>query len=253
LLKTAICLLVLLANLIKIPGPLAPYSGSSMVTSKDKKVGWNADWGMEPIAFEGKKAVRFTEKGRGHLSSFPQEVHWSLEALWLAEDAFLPMEFEKTITTADGKELLVERKHFDREKGIVRLERRNAGGALETRTVEVPPDTLAIEGLAGVLRFLPLDETRVFSAHVLSNEPRVYDVTFETRGKERVKTPAGEFECYKLEMVPHLGVLNLFRPFFPKTYFWFTVSSPHYWIRYEGPESGPGTPNIVMELSHGDH
>ena len=250
--KTSLLLLLLLSNLIKIPASLVPYSGSSLVTSKDKRVGWTADWGMEPTTFEVKRAVRFTEKGTGHLSSFPNEVQWSLEALWLAEDAFLPLEFEKTVTTSDGKELLVERKHFDRDKGTVRFERRNAAGGLETKTVEAPPDTLAIEGLAGVLRFLPLNETRAFSAHVLSNEPRVYDVTFESRGKERIKVPAGEFECYKLEMVPHLGVLNVFRPLFPKTFFWFTVSAPHDWIRYEGPESGPGTPNILMELSHGN-
>jgi hypothetical protein len=53
----------------------------------------------------------------------------------------------------------------------------------------------------------------------------------------------------ELEVVPHLGVLNLFRPFLPKTYFWFTVASPHNWVRYEGPENGPGTPEVVMSLS----
>lgn len=251
-LKTAIWLLMF-ANLIRIPGPLGPYRGSSLVTSKDKRVGWTADWGMEPFEYQGRKAVRFTEDGRGHISSFPQEVRWSLEAVWLAEDTFQPLDLEKTVRGTDGKPLLVERKHFDHEKGQVRFERSRAGEESETRTLDLPEDTLAVEGLAGVLRMIPFDKGHAFSAHILTNEPEVYSVTFETRGKERVKTPAGEFECYKLELVPRLGILNLFRPFLPKTFFWFTVASPHNWIRYEGPENGPGTPGIVMELSHGDH
>jgi hypothetical protein len=50
-------------------------------------------------------------------------------------------------------------------------------------------------------------------------------------------------------MIPHLGMLNVIRPFLQKTYFWFTVAAPNNWIRYQGLESGPGTPEVVMELS----
>jgi len=35
--------------------------------------------------------------------------------------------------------------------------------------------------------------------------------------------------------------------FYPKTYFWFKAAEPHTWIRYQGLENGPGTPEIVME------
>ena len=54
-------------------------------------------------------------------------------------------------------------------------------------------------------------------------------------------------------MVPNLGVLNLIRPFLAKTSFWYTVAAPHYWIRYQGPESGPGTPEVVLELAQSAH
>jgi hypothetical protein len=207
---------------------------------------------MEPIEYKGRRAVRFTETGRGHVSTFPQEVRWSVQAVWFAEETFQPADFERVISGEGGKPLLVERKHFDHAKRQVRFERARTGEEPETKTLDIPADTLAVEGLAGVLRFLPLREGYVFSAHIMSNEPHVYNVTFEVRGRERVKTAAGEFDCYKLEMVPHLGALNLFRPFLPKTFFWFRASAPHDWVRYEGPESGPGTPGIVMELSHGN-
>lgn len=249
----AIGIVLLVLTFIKVPTTLVPQSGQSTVSSKDRKSGWTAEWGMEQIQVRGKKAVRFTETGSGRLSTFPKEVRWHVEATWQAEDRFLPVETDKTITAADGSILLVEKKQFDHEKRVVRVERRETGGLPETKSVEFPEDTLAPEGLAGVLRFVTIDRSHDFSAHVLSNEPNVYSVTFEWRGEERVKTPAGEFECYKVEMVPHLGILNLIRPFLSKTYFWFTKAEPHYWVRYEGSEGGPGTSDVAMELSNGTH
>jgi len=115
-----------------------------------------------------------------------------------------------------------------------------------------PRVNVAIEGLAGVLRFANVPKSRSLSAHVLTNEPEVYSVSFEWKGEESVKTPAGEFHSYRVEMIPHLGVLNVIRPFIQKTYFWFTVAAPHNWIQYQGPESGPGTPEVIMSLSRMD-
>lgn len=55
-------------------------------------------------------------------------------------------------------------------------------------------------------------------------------------------------DAYKVELVPHLGLLSPFRIFYPKTYFWFRAQEPHAWIRYAGLENGPGSPEIVLEL-----
>jgi len=246
-------IVLLLLTFIKVPTELVPQSGGSTVSSKERKSGWTAEWDMQQIQVRGKRAVRFTETGSGRMSAFPQEVRWHVEATWQAEDTFLPLETERTVTSTDGSVLLVEKKQFDHEKRVVQFERRETGGRSETKSVEFPEDTLAVEGLAGVLRFATIEKSHEVAAHVLSNEPNVYSVTFEWRGEERIKTPAGEFECYKVEMVPHLGVLNVVRPFLSKTYFWFTKDAPHYWVRYEGSENGPGTPDVVMELSRSTH
>src|SRR5262249_54838323 len=154
---------------------------------------------------DGKKAIRFTEQGQGHVSPFSIEIRWSLEAIWSAENGLQPLETEKTITTSAGARVATERKQFDLTKHTIHFERRSSEGRSEVKSLSTRPDTLAVEGIAGVLRFLPFDRTAPFPAHLLSNEPRLYSVTFESRGKERVKTPAGEFEAYKVEMVPHVG------------------------------------------------
>jgi hypothetical protein len=136
---------------------------------------------------------------------------------------------------------------MDRD-GNLRFERRGSDGKNETKTFKASLDTLFVEGIAGVLRELPFERKAPFSMHLLSNEPKLYAVTFESRGLETVRTPAGEFECYKIEVVPHLGVLNFAKMFVAKSYFWFTVAAPHKWVRYDGYENGPGTPRIRMEL-----
>ena len=52
-----------------------------------------------------------------------------------------------------------------------------------------------------------------------------------------------------MELILDLGLLNLLTKYFlPKTYMWFTVKEPHTWVKYEGLESGLGSPYVMMEL-----
>jgi hypothetical protein len=245
---------LLFAILLSSPDPIvAPPTipreqGSIVVSDKDGNVRWTADWTMEPAREQGQRAVRFTETGRGRYTPFRENVQWSLQAIWTAENIFTPLRVEKTFTDASGRALLTEKKTIDKSAMKARFERVRTGERPETKSLPITPATLVSEGIAGVLRFLPFDHWRPFKAQLLTNEPQIYDMKIEIRAKERIKTPAGVFECYKIELVPQLGILNVVRPFAPKAYFWFTVAPPHFWVRYEGPETSPSSPHIVMEL-----
>jgi hypothetical protein len=229
--------------------PIIPHDRGSIVVSDQHGVQrWTADWTMEPTREAGLPAVRFTENGSGHVSPYTQPIQWRIEAVWSADMAFHPSRFEKTVTDANGRTITTERKTFDPTHHTVRFERKGEALPSLTKDLRTPPDTLTVEGIAGILRFLPFDRWRPLMVHFLSNEPRLYEMKVELRGKEHVKTPAGEFECYRIELIPNLGVLNILHSFLPKAQFWFSASEPHFWVRYEGPENGPGTPEIVMEL-----
>jgi hypothetical protein len=246
--KPAFLLLLLSSDLVKPPSAIPRDSGTVIVSSKSGERRWSANWTMEPVERGGRKAVRFTERGEGRISPFPGEVRWLLESVWSAEAGFQPLDSEKIVTTPAGAAVVTERKHFDAVNGSLKFERQRPADKREEKSITAPRDTLIPEGIAGILRYLMFENASPFPAHLLSNEPKLYSVTFEGRGKERVRTTAGDVECYKIEMVPHLGVLSFARHFFPKVYFWFTVASPHSWVRYEGPENGPGTPEVVMQL-----
>ena len=205
---------------------------------------------MERVGGPGQPTVRFTEKGSGHYSGFAQEVRWNIETTWTGGESFRPLRTERTVTDTAGKPLLRELKTFNFAKGIVAIERDDLSKGQESRrSLKIPADTLTVDGIAGALRSLPFERARPTQVHLLSNEPKLYEVSFEVSGRERIRTPAGEFECYKVEIHPGLGVLKLFGFLVPNAYFWFTVDPPHYWVRYEGPENGRGTPQVVMDLT----
>jgi len=238
---------IALSDLIKPPSTIITDAGSIAVTDSNGKARWTAEWTMEPQIEGGRSAVRFTEQGHGRYSKFQNEVRWSLEAVWRADRAFKPLKFQKTFTDSKGKTLSTETKIFDEAKGTMRFERRLIGEKTETKTLKIPPDTITVEGIAGVLQSLPFEGGESVSLHMLSNEPKVYKINIEFRGKERVRTSAGVFECYKVELVPRLGLMSFAKIFLGKTYFWFTVAPPHSFVRYEGYENGPGTPQIRMD------
>lgn len=233
---------------LKPPTLALKESGRAITSTKNGGVRWKNEWSSENTVLDGKPVVRFTEAGSGRYAGFDGEVAWQVETTWSAEDWFRPIRTSRIVTDPSGVKLLREQRSFDFAKGIVEQEQELRSGARSRRTLKIPADTITVDGIAAALRSLPFATARPFRLHVLSNDSKLYEVTLHVRGRERVKTPAGEFDCYKVEMVPALGILNVLRPFIPKTYFWFAVNPPHAWVRYEGLENGPGTPLVVMDL-----
>jgi hypothetical protein len=203
---------------------------------------------MERVVIAGMTAIHFTETGQGIYSPFTEEVRWTTKSSWSAGPVFRPIRFDKTFTDASGTVLMREVGEFDWNKHQARFERHDLKThKSKTETIDIPDDTLSVEGIAAALRAVPFAEGKKVSAHLLSNEPKLYEVTLEIRGRESCRTSRGSEDCYKLEVVPHLGVLNLLRFAFPRTYFWFSAQPGHEWIRYEGPEAGRGTPEVIMQ------
>src|SRR5262249_17616343 len=93
---TAACILLFLGgDLIKPPSVVPTDRGSVIVSGKGGDRRWTANWTMEPLERDGKKAIRFTERGQGTVSPYSEEVKWSLESLWSAENSLRPLESEK--------------------------------------------------------------------------------------------------------------------------------------------------------------
>jgi hypothetical protein len=235
------------ARTMSVP-PMSKREKGSFVTSyKEGGTRWKAVWSTEEFVEDGERRVRVVMNAEGITNPFSRDMRWKATSVWRAASGFTPIESAAEYKDTNGKLVMTERIKVD-DAGTVTFERRDyEGDGTADETYETGRDILIVEGLVLALRSLPFATGETVKAQFLTNEPELYNVEFRQRGIEKISTPGGEVECYKVELVPKLGALNLFKVFFPKTYLWFTVAPPHRWVRYEGFENGRDSPVVVME------
>ena len=242
---------LLLASKTPLPPPSihAREEGALVTHDKYGKERWRAQWTLRQITEDDRLLVRFTETGEGYYSHFPQRVRWTMKSYWEFGERFSPLFYEKTFSDMEGVPVVVERRRFDWKKGTVRFEREDKiGDRGVDEELEVPPTTWTVDGLATALRSLPFDSPRPVKVHLLTDEPKLYKVTFTIQGTEPIRTGKGALDCYKIKMEVNLGFFgSLFKPLLPDISFWLTVEPPHRWVRYRGPESGRGSLEVIRE------
>jgi hypothetical protein len=100
------------------------------------------------------------------------------------------------------------------------------------------------------LRGAPSMLKKKVNFHLITSEGRFFDIDGAASSKkERVKVPAGDFQCYKMEMTPDMGAYMedlpikvpmppgfrvLARQFTVSVCYWLSVEEPHYLVKYEG-------------------
>ncbi|MGB3729581.1 MAG: hypothetical protein WBA70_10075 [Thermodesulfobacteriota bacterium] len=241
----------LLAEPFKVPELLPNEKGTIVTEYKDGGVRWKADWKANIYTENGEKKFKLVFEAKGITSPFTFDTTWRTVAIWKAKDEFFPLESETKIKNLSGNMVMIDQKKFNHKNDTAIFSREDLQLDSYKRTpYDITSDTLIVEGLVYALRTLPFGTDKTVKAKILSNEPELYNVEFQQRGIERVDTEDGEVDCYKVEVVPKLGVLGVLKVFFPKTYFWFTVDAPHKWVRYEGLENGIGTPEVIMKVTN---
>ena len=79
--------------------------------------------------------------------------------------------------------------------------------------------------------------------------PSSFTVTIRYKEIEEVTVNGRTIDCHKLELrMSGSGIMRVIRPFIPKTYFWYSVESPHYLVAYEGSGGFPGSAKRQVEL-----
>lgn len=91
---------------------------------------------------------------------------------------------------------------------------------------------------------------------IFSVEFTPFYVTAEVKGTEKIKVPAGEFECYKIELryAPDtIPIFKLLPSYFaekliPSYYLWVDKKAPHTMVRFQGQLEGMTSPEQAQEL-----
>lgn len=230
------------------------------VMALDKKSGaflWSSldsfEKGKEKQKEKGKEIektfLRYFQKGSGKYGGSKDPIKWEIEGYYYADPYIRPYHSQKKIFSNKGKLLKIDTLYFDAKAGKIYFSSEDKISKKTTRqTFKLEKDIIDKYAMGTALSSYPFAKKKDFTFHYISDEPKVYSLTLHYKGKEKITVPAGTFECYKLEMTVDLGLLGIVSAFVPKTYFWYRVKDQQ-WIKYEGLESGLGTPYIVMQLA----
>ena len=108
---------------------------------------------------------------------------------------------------------------------------------------KIPKDKLlAIDAsLLVLLRSFPFNENKIWDVFMVDFSRYSVTVNIQQTGVENVVVPAGEFECYCIEVVVNFFIIH------PKIKYWITKKKPHFLVKHVG-KRGPFTLNYITTL-----
>ena len=225
------------------------------------EVRWQAEWELRRISAgpPSRYFVRDHLRGRFGDENLPQTRTTEAEFI-LAAGRTKMLHSLLTVRDPAGNILFTLEKEFDYRKREVETRKKYPGSKkVEIEKFEMEDRLVDAKEIVSALRGFPFppQESVESGAAVdgemefdfLNQTPDTYSVLVTYEGTEEVQTPAGQFFCHRLRIVPDLGILTFVGKIFaPDLYMWFTVDPPHYWVRYRGLEGDLSTPSLISEL-----
>lgn len=209
---------------------------------------WRTRWKLEARIREGATTIQVEEEGRGSQEGIGPAA-WSvrIDAVFAGGDRRLSSRRE--IRNDAGRLVRVEERDLNYGSGSGRITVTDGGTSQkEIRQISLTPTSISAEMLAAHLRLLPDRDGRQARFDLITRDGKDVPVAASVVGTERVTVPAGTFECYKIEIDP-TGFLGLLSDIFlPRIFMWHTVAAPHYWVKYQGPDEGRLSREIIREL-----
>lgn len=233
--------------------PLPPIANSSKtrVEAINKNSGkklWEAVQTREIIYDKGKRFLSIVEEGHGYYGGAKEPTRWRFEGYYYTIPGLTPYYSSKTVSSESGEPLQTENLIYDHNTNKITYTREDFK---DHRTVEkemaLNYDIIDNYALGVALLSYPFNEKKDFKFHQITEDQSIYPATIGYRGKERVTTAAGSFDTSKVELTVDLGVLSFVGVFLPKLYFWYTDGNPPVFVKYEGLESGLGTPYVIIQ------
>lgn len=204
---------------------------------------WESMNYTETYEVNGKNFVKLVEKGSGLWGNDNEDRAWIATSVYKLDKGELTMQ-DMSLVFKDKKGNIVESlstEYNERSGKVSTVSSKNGKKEFDHKDGMIDKYALG-------LCFMSYDYYRKndFYFPMLTNEPAYYGMTLVNKGVD-IQTVEGEtISCFKVQMIPDLGMLGFVGAFIPKTYFWYSADPSHEFVRYEGLESGLNTPYIVM-------
>ena len=225
--------------------------GITKIKATEKSSGtylWKSITNDQKINYKGQEMVYSENMGGGTYNKKDQS--WLSKAFFIIDGTKItPYQVIIVFKDKDGAVIQTVEKYYDQQKKkVLGIVKDGNDKIVKSKEFDLKDDIVDTENLGICLRNFPYEEKRDVYFNLLTDEPTLYGINMKYLGIENVTVNGKEVPCYKLQMVVDLKALSIFGAFIPKTYFWYTVKAPHDFVRYEGLESGLGTPYIVREV-----
>ena len=212
--------------------------GTTDLKATDKATG-QALWQCSLTVQKLNGFIYAEEKGAGTWGKDRTYKTWDSRSYFKLEGTrLIPYQVEIYVKDQSGNNFQTIKKSYDSKNQVVYC---RINGI--TKTLNFGQDLIDKEEMGVCVSNYDFERRSDMTFHLMTNEPSRYKMTLKYLGTETISN----IPCHKLQLIPDLGAFNVIGAFVPKTYFWLEAAPPHDFVRYEGLESGLGTPYIVME------
>ncbi len=233
-------LLALFSLLAILPaGADSQFSESMTLRSVEKNSGqprWTSRIEGQQFSYQGQTFIYYVEKGKEDQADGKSWVSTAYSVV--KQGQTIPYSVSVVIRNRQGEIVEKVNKYYDLPGGKILCV---VNG--KSREFKFAANMVDKQEIGIALMKFPFGQKQEENYHLLTHEPTMYQISVWARGREKVRG----IDCYKLEIVFNLGALNIFNAFIPKFYAWYEVREPHLFVKYEGLESGLGTPYVVVE------
>ena len=212
---------------------------------------WQVQWETTVTQEGGRSLVEVNERGEGKPWRVKKPIVWQKKLVFKEGPVLQMQSMVGSRWAEDGH--LVSEMDFAVDPALRRIVYKDCEAGRRPQNAVLPWTAQSIpdEMLFHWARTLPFGEAgqgeRPSTECMLVVSPnRQVRVKAQVQGTEVVTTPAGTFPCYRVSLTPQLpGPLKALAP---RMFLWCRTEPPNYWVRYQGPIGGPGSPEAVIEL-----
>ena len=179
-----------------------------------------------------------TEKGEGVYSSFEGSISWVAEMEFEStEENVTPLKLVKRVFDEDGNMIRLEKQDYDPvKKSVTCLHEDIPKKISRTKRFKFTKDAVNRLLLGPYVQKMLEKGRRIAKIQMVSEEPGFYNIDLSVVKTENVEINGRKRRVYKLQLDPRLGLLNIAKVFFPRSYAWHSAEPKFEWLRYEGLE-----------------
>lgn len=196
-------------------------------------------------AYQGKELLWARSLGRGAYKgkSFKSE----LNEYYFLKGNKITIRSLRGITSREGKTWQSYSADFDWENKTAFFEFQDfEKDEIISQSVALNEGMIVVQDIGLYLQNMPERGVKEEKLTALLPNGRTFGMLLKlAEDAETVSVQGREVVCYRIELKPDLGLISYF---IPNVNYWVEKDAPHYFVRYAGLLSGPGSPDVIQDM-----